>query len=72
MDVHEIKWLSINRNECVKVGYVYPECGYYQIKSRNFSLRAQKTRRLFHKVKEASEENYHSKKYNISAIIRTV
>lgn len=53
MDVHEIKWLSINRNECVKVGYFYPECGYYQIKSRNFALESTKTRRLFHKVKEA-------------------
>lgn len=53
MDVHEIKWLSINRNECVKVGYFYPECGYYQIKVVILHLRAQKTRRLFHKVKEA-------------------
>lgn len=61
MDVHEIKWLSINRNECVKVGYFYPECGYYQIKSRNFALESTKKREgYFIKSKKRDEENYHS------------
>lgn len=46
MDVHEIKWLSIDRNECVKVGYFYPECGYYQIKSRNFALESTKNEKV--------------------------
>lgn len=32
--------------ECVKVGYFYPECGYYQIKSRNFALESTKNEKV--------------------------
>lgn len=46
MDVHEIKWLSTQQNECVKVGYFYPECGYYQSKSRNFALESTKSKKV--------------------------
>lgn len=46
MDAHEMKWLSDKRNECVKVGYFYPECSYYQSKSRNFALESTKNEKV--------------------------